>query len=155
MQMPKVLFMQFCNKLARVHGTHQHANIKATTKSIVVSSVGVESEEEGSISKSELKCKKISAQSSQIKDLHSKLDSAIAKNSQMREFFHPNNLQTAFTDMLQAVQTSSGHGRSYRNRTFSNSRQGQLYFGGGGGKPCEPQLSAGKLPGIVRTQGMS
>ena len=141
MQMPKVSFTQFCNELARVLGTRQCANIKTTSRSVAVFSVGVESEEEGSISKSQWKNeKKISAQSSQIKDLHRKLDSTIAENSQMWEFFNPNSLQTAFTNALQAVQTSSGHGRGYRNSNSSNSRQCKPFLG----RSQEPQLSAGK-----------
>ena len=141
MQMPMVLFTQFHNELARVLGTHQNWSVKATTKSVNMSSVGVESEEEGSISKSQLKCEmKISAQSSRIKDLCSKLDSAIAENSQMGEFFNPNNLQMAFPNVLHAAQSSGGHGYSYQNSYSSNSIQGKPFLG----KPWEPQLSAGK-----------
>ena len=50
---------------------------------------------------------KISAQSSQIKDLHTKLDQAVAENSQIREFLSPTSLQKAFTSALQAAQTVS------------------------------------------------
>ena len=52
LQMPKVSFTQFRNELARVLGTHQHSS-KTTTKSIATSTVGVESEEEGTVSKSQ------------------------------------------------------------------------------------------------------
>ena len=46
------------------------------------------------------KDKKISAQSSQIKDLRSKLDQAVAENSQIRELLSPATLTTAFTNAL-------------------------------------------------------
>ena len=75
--MPKVTFTQFCNELARVLGTHQHS--KGSTKAVSVSAVGEET-----TLKSQWKCEtKMSAQSSQIRDLHSKLDSTIMENSQM------------------------------------------------------------------------
>ena len=50
---------------------------------------------------------KISAQSSQIKDLRTKLDQAVAKNSQNREFLSPTSLQKAFTSALQAAHSGS------------------------------------------------
>ena len=46
------------NKLARVLGTHQHSSVKATTKSIDAFSVGLESEEDGPVSKAQQKHKK-------------------------------------------------------------------------------------------------
>ena len=46
--------------------------------------------------------RKITAQSSQIKDLREKLDGAIAENTQIRELLSPMTLQTAFTNVLQA-----------------------------------------------------
>ena len=86
--------------------------------------------------RSQQKCEnKISAQSSQIKDLHSKLDSAITENSQMQEFLNPSTLQTVVSNVLHAAQSSS-HGRSYN----SGPRQGKPFLG----QPWEPQLSAGK-----------
>ena len=75
---------------------------------------------------------KINAQSSQIKDLHSKLDQAVAKNSQIREFLSPTSLQKAFTSALQAAQvTSRSKGK------LGPGRQPFL------GKRHPPQLSAG------------
>ena len=72
-QMPKVTFTQFRNELAKVLGTCQH--FKGSTKLVSVSSVGAESGEEETPLKSQQKCKaKMSAQSSQIRDLHGKLD---------------------------------------------------------------------------------
>ena len=64
--MPKVTFTQFCNELAQILGTHQHA--KSSALSITVSSVGAEPGEEGLLSKSQQKHEnKISAQSSRIR----------------------------------------------------------------------------------------
>ena len=65
-------------------------------------------------SKSQWKCEaKMSVQSSQKRDLCSKLDSAIAENSQMQEFLNPGTLQMAVTNALQAPQSSShGHGNN-------------------------------------------
>ena len=102
--MPKVSFTQFSNELARVLGTCLRASVKATTKSVNMSSEGGES-----VTQSQLKCEMISAQSSQIKDLRIKLDSAIAENTQMCEFFNPNHLQMAFTNALQAARNSGCH----------------------------------------------
>lgn len=99
--MPNISFTQFCNELARVLGTNQCLSAKATTKSILVSSVGVKSEEEGTVVKSRCKQdKKNSAQSSQIKDLHTKLDSAIAENSKFWKFLNLAAIQTAVTNTL-------------------------------------------------------
>ena len=83
LQMPKVSFTQFRNELARVLGTRQYST-KTTGKSISTSTIGVRSEEKGTESTSQLKQdQKISAQSSQIKDLCIKLDGAVAENVQI------------------------------------------------------------------------
>ena len=67
-----------------------------------------ESDGEGAMVKSKPKKDgKISAQSSQIKDLRTKLDQAVAENSQIREFLSPTSLQKAFTSALQAAQLGS------------------------------------------------
>ena len=132
LQMPKVTFTQFHNELARVLGTHQCP--KASSKAVSISTVESESGDEAAPSKAQQKCKaKVSAQSSQIQDLHSKLDAAIMENSQIREFLNLGMLQTVVTNALQAVQ-SRGHGQS------NNGRQSKPFLG----KPQEPQLSAGK-----------
>ena len=75
-----------------------------STKSVSVTQEGTESgEEEKSIPKSQHKRdSKIKAQSSQIKELHEKLDGAIAENAQIKEWLNPNTLQTVFTNALQA-----------------------------------------------------
>ena len=75
-----------------------------STKSVSATQEGTESgEEEKSIPRSQHKRDhKISAQSSQIKDLHEKLDGAIAENTQIKEWLNPNTLQKAFTNALQA-----------------------------------------------------
>ena len=79
------------------------------------------------MSKSCLKCDaKISAQSSQIQNLHSKLDAAVVENSQMHEYLHPSTLQTAITNVLQATQGNlCGHGGS---RGFMP-REGKPFLG--------------------------
>ena len=64
-----------------------------SSKSVSATSEGTESEEEEkAVSKSQHKCdKKISTQSSQIKDLWVKLDGVIAENMQIRELLNPAN----------------------------------------------------------------
>ena len=108
-QMQKCSFTEFCNELARVLGTHQCVISKASVKPISTRSIEVESGEEDAPlpSKSQIKKdKKISAQSSQIKDLRSKLDQAVAENSQIWELLSPATLTTAFTNALTASKTS-------------------------------------------------
>ena len=109
LQMPNVSFTQYRNKLARVLGTRQHSGRSVSSKSVSVSAAGAESEEEEQpVSKSQHKWdKKISAQSSQIKDLHTKLDGAVAENAQIRELLNPSTLETAFTNSLQVTQFKS------------------------------------------------
>ena len=104
--MPKISFTEFRNELSRVLGTRQKAAAKASVKA-VSATTETESESEAVASKPHSKHikkdGKISAQASQIKELRSKLDEAIAENSQMREYFSPTSLQTAFTNALQAA----------------------------------------------------
>ena len=104
LQMPTVSFTQYHNELARVLGTRQHQNKGVSSKAI---SATLEETESGGEEKTGLKSQhqwdqKISAQSSQIKDLHAMLDRAIAKNTQIREWLNPEMIQTAFTNALQA-----------------------------------------------------
>ena len=54
----------------------------------------------------------------------------------MWEFLNPSTLQTMVTNALQAAQASS-HGCGNNNL---GTRQGKPFLG----RPCEPQLSAGK-----------
>ena len=108
-QMQKCSFTKFCNELARVLGTCQCVISKASVKSVSTRSIEVESGEEDAPlpSKSQIKKdKKISAQSSQIKDLWSKLDQAVAENSQIWELLSPATLTTAFTNALTVSKTS-------------------------------------------------
>ena len=112
-QMQKCSFTEFRNELARVLGTRQHAISKASAKPITTKSVEVEEEEEEDVPlppkplKSHAKKdKKISMQSSQIKDLRSKLDQAVAENSQIRELLSPATLTTAFSNALTATKTT-------------------------------------------------
>ena len=134
-QMPTVMFTQFCNKLFWVLGMHQ---CKDKSKSVTTNQVEADSGEAEPVLKLHLKHDvKISAQSSQIQDLHSKLDAAVAENSQMWEYLHPSTLQTVVTNTLQAVQSNScGHG-TYRGFT---PREGKPFLG----RAREPPLSAGK-----------
>ena len=106
--MQKCSFTEFCNELARVLGTHQCVISKASVKPVPTRSVEVKSGEEDVLpSKSQTKKdKKISAQSSQIKDLRGKLDQAVAENSQIWELLSPDTLTTAFTNALTASKTS-------------------------------------------------
>ena len=103
--------MEFRNELAQVLGTCQHVISKANAKPITTKSVEVIEEEEDTPippppSKSHAKKdKKISTQSSQIKDLRSKLDQAVAENSQIRELFSPATLTTAYSNALMATKT--------------------------------------------------
>ena len=68
---------------------------------------------------------KISAQSSQIKDLSTKLDQAVAENSQIREFLSPTSLQKAFISALQAAQLgpSSSTKKNGRGKPFLGQHQ--------------------------------
>ena len=129
LQMPNVSFMQYRHELAQVLGTRQCSGKAVSIKSVLVSAAGAESEEEEQIvSKSQCKQeKKISAQSSQIKDLRTKLDGAVAKNIQIWELLNPNTLQTAFTNALQVAQF-----RPYRSKD-------KFY-----GKKHDPVIAAGK-----------
>ena len=119
-QMPKISFTEYHNELSRVLGTQQHAAAKASVKAVTATSTETESEGEPVVTKSHTKHikkdGKISAQASQIKELRTKLDEAIAENSQMREFLSPTSLQTAFSNALQAVGKS--------NTSNPNSRPG-------------------------------
>ena len=109
-QMPMVTFTQFHNELAWILGTHQ---CKDKNKSVTTSQVEADSGEAESIPKSHLKHDVKIAQSSQIQDLHSQLDAAVAENLKMYEYLDPSTLQAAVTNVLQAAQSNScGHGTS-------------------------------------------
>ena len=144
-QMQQCSFMEFRNELAQVLDTCQHAISKASAKPIMTKSVEVEEEEEDAPlppqpSKSHAKKdKKISAQSSQIKDLRSKLDQAVAENSQIRELLLPATLTTAFLNALKATKTSFASKSKYRGNN-QQSGQGRPFLG----KHRPSQLSVGK-----------
>ena len=135
-QMPKISFMEFHNELSRVLGTRQRAAAKASVKAVSATTTEMESESEPAVSKPHSKHikkdGKISAQASQIKELRSKLDEAIAENSQMREYFSPTSLQSAFTNALQAAGKP--------NTSSPNTRPGSQPFQG---KRRPSQLLAG------------
>ena len=107
-QMQQCSFTEFCNELAQVLRTCQCVISKANTKIVSTKSVEVESgEEDAQPSKSQIKKdKKISAQSSHIKDLWSKLDQVVAENSQIWELLSPATLTMAFINALTASKTS-------------------------------------------------
>ena len=120
--------------MAQVLGTHQCTGNKAPAKTVTTSSGEAEPEENSPLAKSKRKQNaKISAQSSQIKDLCTKLDQAVAENSQIREFLGPTALQQAFTTALQTIQAGSSNNIDKRGT-------GKKFQG----KHHEPQLSAGK-----------
>ena len=129
LQMLDVSFTQYRNELAQVLGTHQYSSKAVSSKTVSVAAVGAGSEEEEqTVSKSQHKQeKKISTQSSQIKDMHTKLDGAVAENIQIQELLNPNTLQTAFINALQVAQF-----RPYGSK-------GKFY-----GKKCDPVIAAGK-----------
>ena len=85
------------------------------------------------------KDKKISAQSSQIKDLRTKLDQAVAENSQIRELLSPATLTTAFSNALSATKTSFTS--QSRNRGNQQSDQVSKPFLG---RYHPPKVAAGK-----------
>lgn len=134
--MPKISFTEFRNELATVLGTWQQAISKVLSKAVSTSSIEVKDHGEEMQSKSKAKqSKKISMQSSQIKDLWGKLDQAIAKNSQIQEFLTPVTLQMAFTNVLHAcsysaqrashssTNVSSGHGKPFWVRVGCHNAQ--------------------------------
>ena len=135
-QMPKISFTEFRNELSRVLGTRQRVAAKASVKAMTATSTETESEGEPVAtephSKHIKKDGKISTQASQIKELRSKLDEAIAENSQMREYLSPTSLQSAFTNALQAAGKP--------NKSNPNTRPGSQPFQG---KLRPSQLSAG------------
>ena len=145
-QMQQCSFTEFRNELARVLDTRSRAISKASAKPITMKSIKVDEEEEEDVppppKPSKLyakKDKKISAQSSQIKDLRSKLDQAVAENSQIREFLLPATLTTAFSNALMAMKTTFANGsRSWGNNQQSG--QGKPFLG----KYRPSQLAAGK-----------
>ena len=133
-QMQQCSLTEFCNEMARVLGTRQHAISKASVKPITTKSVEVEEEEEDAplppqpLKSHVKKDKKISMQSSQIKDLRSKLDQAVAENSQIRELLSPATLTTAFLNALTAMKTTFTNKSRYRGNN-QQSGQGRLFFG--------------------------
>ena len=139
-QMQKCLFTEFCNELARVLGTCQCVISKASVKPVSTRSVEVESGEEDALaSKFQIKKdKKISAQSSQIKDLQSKLDQVVAENSQIWELLSPATLTTVFTNALMASKTSFANKSHYSGTQQPGQSKPFL------GRCCPSKLTAGK-----------
>ena len=101
---------------------------------MTTSAVEAEPEEKSPLEKSKRKQNaNISLQSLQIKDLRTKLDQAVAENSQIREFLSPTALQQTFTTALQTTQVGSNNNIDKRG-----TRKKFL------GKCSEPQLAAGR-----------
>ena len=84
------------------------------------------------------KDKKISTQSSQIKDFRSKLDQAVAENSQIREHLSLATLTTVFSNALYATKTSFTS--QSRNGGNQQSGQGKPFLG----RYHPSKLAAGK-----------
>ena len=146
-QMQQCSFTEFCNKLARVLDTRRHAISKASAKPISMKSIEVEEEDEEdapppppkSSTSLAKKDKKISAQSTQIKDLRLKLDQVVAENSQIRELLSPATLTTAFSNALSATKTSFTT-RSQNEGSRQQSGRGRPFLG----KIHPSQLAQGK-----------
>ena len=142
LQMPEVTFTQFRSELAKVLGTRQCS--KSSTRVVSVSVVESNLGNDEAPSKTKWKCQnKMSAQSSQIRDLRSKLDAALVENAQVRELLNPSTLQTVVSSTLQAVQPG-GHSQS------NVGRPSRPFLG----KPWELQLSVrkdGKLLTQIRS----
>ena len=120
----------------------QCAISKASAKPVMTKSVEVKEEDmpiQPQPSKSHAKKdRKISVQYSQIRDLRSKLDQAVAENSQIRKLLSPATLTTAFSNALMAMKTSfankSGNGGNQQ------SGQGKPFLG----KYCPSKLAVGE-----------
>ena len=100
---PQTSFTQFRSELSQILGT-QNKKEHAKATAVVTSQVGQEGIDEG-LSKNQ--CKKIvkvAAQTAQIKDLHVKLDLAVAENNQMQEYLDPKNFQACITSAVQEAQ---------------------------------------------------
>ena len=76
--------------------------MKATA--VVTSQVGQEGIDKGLSKNQHKKIMKVVAQTAQIKDLHVKLDLAVAENNQMREYLDPKNFQACITSVVQEAQ---------------------------------------------------
>ena len=145
--MQQCSFTEFCNELAQVLDTRQWAISKASVKPVTTKSVEVEEEEEEDVPPPPKpsnfhakKDKKISMQSSQIKDLRSKLNQAVAENSQIRELLSLATLTTAFSNALTATKTTFTN----KPRSWGNSQQS------GEGRPFlgeAPSFSTGSREG--------
>ena len=100
---PQPSFTQFRSELSQILGTqNKKEHTKATA--VVTSQVGHAGIDEG-LSKNQ--CKKIvkvAAQTTQIKDLHVKLDLAVAENNQIQEYLDPKNFQACIASMVQEAQ---------------------------------------------------
>ena len=66
--------------------------------------MGQEGIDEGLSKNQHKKIVKVAAQTAQIKDLHVKLDLAVAENNQMQEYLDPKNFQAYITSMVQETQ---------------------------------------------------
>ena len=144
--MQQCSFTEFCNELAQVLDTRQWAISKASVKPVTTKSVEVEEEEEEDVPPPPKpsnfhakKDKKISMQSSQIKDLRSKLNQAVAENSQIRELLSLATLTTAFSNALTATKPLSPINQDPEETVSSLVKAGHFW-----GKHRPSQLAAGK-----------
>ena len=79
---PQTSFTQFRSELSRILGTWNKKE-RAKAVAVVTSQVGQEGIDEGLSKNQHKKIAKVMAQTAQIKDLHVKLDLAVAENNQM------------------------------------------------------------------------
>ena len=102
LQMPEVTFTQFRSELTRVLGTRQCS--KSSMRVVLVSTMESDLGNDEALSKTKQKCQsKMSAQSSQIQDLCSKLDAALVENAQVQKLLNPSTLQTVVSSTLEVV----------------------------------------------------
>ena len=118
---PQTSFTQFRSELSWILGTwnkKEHAKAMA----VVTSQVGQEGVDEG-LSKNQCKkLVKVAAQTAQIKDLHVKLDSAAAENTQMWEYLDPKNFQACITSVVQEAQQTASQTNPNMRYTPHHSR---------------------------------
>ena len=85
----------------------------------MTSFVDVQTKEDNPQTKSQKKQNaRINVQSSQTKGLCTKLDQAVAENTQIKEFLSPASLQQAFTTALQATNRTSNEAECKTIRNF-------------------------------------
>ena len=111
---PQTSSTQFRSELSLILGM-QNKKEHGKMTAVMTSQVGQKGETDlkGLSKNQSKKLAKISAQTAQIKDLRVKLDSAVAKNTQVCEYLDLKNFQTCIINVIQEVQrTASGINQS-------------------------------------------